>query len=571
MLKKVVSIILTTVIVFSSCLCVASADEAITVTYWNADSTKIMLDLSEEVSESDLRDAITLVEDGVAVSDFEVVKKPESQPTTHGMTASADASYVIIPQGGIELGAMYYLNISSSLLGAEYNKGFKVEQLWKDDFQSYEGETGATTSWRNGTLYVDGTEKYLKVTGMAGKGVYPYYDAHNFSTYGMTATKFFDAARLATTDYSVEAKVKFDEATDTAINRTLQISMQTDRSESVGKWGKPGFCGGAQYSKNAAGTSEYNKMFLNAYQAYASNTNRQGIGTTNDNMHQCDGVTIDNQTLDADWTALSMSVKGNNAKVFAGEAAFANYDHTIDLSTGYGAVVFVSRTSGTYYVDDIIATKAYEIEYGKADYTISPSGDDVSIDDEIILTFNNPVDTAAFSEDTILIYKNDAPFYGFSLLPGENPNEAVIKFDMPLEYRTTYSILPKDIVFLGDTDNYFFEKTSFTTEPAPYELTDFAVEGDPNMTFLRQGEYNVAATFNNHKIAEGKDVIVSICLFDKNLKMLDINIKEMSLEMGESDTITDTWNIEIAGKYTAKCFVWDSLESMQSIITQTIE
>ncbi len=337
----------------------AMADGVVSVTYLNADSTKIMIDLSAEVAVAKLQSDITLTKGGSPVS-FTLVKKPASKETTHGMTANTNYSYVIKPEGGVEFDVIYNLNIA----GTDCNKLFTVEELWKDDFQTYSGDTGATTSWRNGTLYVDGADKYLQVSGMAGKGVYPYYDAHNFSTYGMTATKFFDAARLATTDYSVEAKVKFDESNATNINRTLQISMQTDRSESVGKWGKPGFCGGAQYYKNAAGTSEYNKMFLNAYQKYASNDGRQGIGTMQDNMKDCDGVTVDEQTLDADWTALSMSVKGNNAKVFAGEDAFANYNHTIDLSTGYGAVVFVTRSSGTFYIDDVIATKMTELTFG---------------------------------------------------------------------------------------------------------------------------------------------------------------------------------------------------------------
>ena len=565
-LKKAMSIVLSTVMILGTCLCTVSAEELILVTYWNADSTKIMIDLSEEVAEADLKDAITLTADGTAVTDFDVVKKPASEETTHGMTANTDYSYVIKPEGGVEFDAVYNLNIA----GTDCNKFFSVEELWKDDFQIYEGDTGATTSWRNGTLYVDGADKYLKITGMAGKGVYPYYDAYNFSTYGMTAAKFFDAARLATTDYSVEVKVKSDESNAANINRTLQISMQTDRTESVGKWGKPGFCGGAQYYKSADGTNEYNRMYLNAYQKYASNDGRQGIGTMQDNMKDCGGMTVDEQTLDADWTALSMSVKGNNAKVFAGEDAFANYDHTIDLSTGYGAVVFVTRSSGTYYIDDVIATKV--IEYEKSEYTISPTGDDVLIGDEVTLTFGKDVDTAKLYDDSVEVYKNGVPFYGFSVLPGDSAQTVVIKFNMPFEYKTTYSIIPKGIVFSGDSNGYYFEETSFTTESPGFELSDFSIEEEANMSFLKTGTYHVSATLNNNKIAEGMDVVVSICLFDENLKMVDVNIKEMSLEMGEDDSITDTWTIDTRGKYIAKCFVWDNLDAtMESIITQTIE
>mgnify|MGYP003319467593 CR=1 FL=1 len=45
----------------------------------------------------------------------------------------------------------------------------------------------------------------------------------------------------------------------------------------------------------------------------------------------------------------------------------------------------------------------------------------------------------------------------------------------------------------------------------------------------------------------------------------------MILAEGENDTITDTWTIETNGKYMAKCFVWDSLDGMVNIVTETIE
>ena len=145
----------------------AMADTTVSVTYLNADSTKIMVDLTAEKTAAELQSAITLTKGGAPVT-FTVVKKPASKPSEGDMTTNTNYSYVIKPEGGVEFDAIYNLNIA----GTDCNKLFTVEELWKDDFQTYTGDTGATTSWRNGTLYVDGTDKYLQVTTAAGNGVF---------------------------------------------------------------------------------------------------------------------------------------------------------------------------------------------------------------------------------------------------------------------------------------------------------------------------------------------------------------------------------------------------------------
>ena len=413
-----------------SMVTISHADEAIEVTYLNADSTKIMVDLSADVAVADLTAAVSLKKDGVAVN-FTVVKKPASVASTGAMTASDDTSYVIKPEGGVEFDAIYNLNIA----GTDCNKLFTVEELWRDDFQAYTGATGATTSWRNGTLYVDGSEQYLQVTGMAGKGVYPYYAAYMFSTYGKKASEFFDAARLATTDYNVEAKVKFNESSDGSAYKSIQISMQSSGSESVGRWGSsPCIAGGALYNIKADGTNEYNKMLLHAYQK-GNATDRQGIGTTNDNFHQCDGPRIEEQTFNDAWNTISMSVKGNNAKVFAGEDAFANYNHTLDLSAGYGAVVFVSRISGTYYIDDVIATKMRELELDDLEVTYWNADST-----KIMIDLSAEVDATALANAVTL--KEDGTPVSFTV--AAKPATPTATGGMTASADYSYVIIPQD-------------------------------------------------------------------------------------------------------------------------------
>ena len=441
MLKRIISILLTVLMCMSMVTFTAMADDTtVSVTYLNADSTKIMIDLSAEVSVADLTKAISLKKDGAPVN-FTVVKKPASVVASTGaMTASTDVSYVIKPEGGVTIGAIYNLNIA----GTDCNKFFSVEELWKDDFQIYEGDTGATTSWRNGTLYVDGTEKYLKITGMAGKATYPYSDSYNFSTYGMTATKFFDTARRATTDYNVEARVKFDAKDDGSAYRTVQISMQADRGQSVGRWGVvPCIAGGALYNIKADGTDEYNKLFLDAYQN-ANTTDRQSIGQIQDNLHQTDGPKISQHTFNVGWNTISMSVKGNNAKVFAGEDAFGNYNHTLDLSTGYGAVGIFSRSSGTYYIDDVIATKMREVELG--DMTVNYWNADSS---KIMLDLSANVDASALKKE-ITLTKNGTEVTDFTVTKKVKTPEATGGLTTVDDY--TYVIEPQGGIVLSTSE-----------------------------------------------------------------------------------------------------------------------
>ncbi len=573
-LKKVMSIILTTVIVLGSCLCVASADEDITVTYLNADSTKIMVDLSTEVSESDLKGAVSLTLGGESVNIESVTEMPSTPKASGGMAASSDYSYVIIPEDGIAFDAVYNIKIDSSLLGAEYNKHFSVEKLWKEDFESAAYATALpwTTARSDSTIALEAIsgDTMLKITkGSNRDTILPKSNSTtNFADTNTPANTFWTTAKNVT-DYNVEMNVKFvNPLASGTTARSLRVSMQKQFQDADQSW-VYGIAGGAYYQLKSDGTGLMKNMYaqIGNGTTTANGTKYEGAGAGVNLVSALNPVAVSQEPFGADDSTFTMAVKDQNIKVFAGDA-FISYDFVPTISDN-GIVGIVPYVATPFYVDDITVTKIKE--YTKSEYTISPSGDDVEIGDEVIISFQKPVDEATLLEDNIEIYKDGVPFYGYSVNPGDKPEDAVIKFDMPFEYKTTYTIAPKGIVFLEDSNNYFFDKTSFTTEPFPYELTDFAVDGDPNMSFLNKGTYNVSATFNNHKIAEGMDVIVSICLFDENLKMIDMNIREMSLEMGEKDNITDTWTIDTHGKYIAKCFVWDSLEGMVSIITQTIE
>lgn len=572
MQKKVMAVLLITVMILASCLCVASADEIITVNYWNADSTKIMIDLSEEVDASLLKDAVSLTENGEAVTDFGVDLLPSTPSAAGGMTASDDYSYIIVPVDGINFDAVYNIRIDSSLLGAEYNKYFKVEKLWKEDFESEAYATALpwTTAKSNSTIALEAVsgDTMLKITkGSSRDTILPKSNSTTvFADTGVAANTFWTTAKNVT-DYNVEMNIKFvNPLASGTTARSMRVSMQKQFQDADQSW-VYGIAGGAYYQLKSDGTGLMKNMYaqIGNGKTTANGTKYEGAGAGVNLISALNPVAVSEEPFGADDSTFAMAVREQNIKVFAGDA-FISYDFAPTISDN-GIVGIVPYVATPFYVDDITVTKA--IEYKKAEYSISPTGDDVEIGDKAVLTFEKAVDEATLGN--IQIFKNDAPFYGFSVNPGENANEAIVKFDVPFDYKTTYTILPNGVEFVGDTGNYYFDSISFTTVLPGYELTDFAIDGEPNMTFLKKGTYSVSATFNNNSIEEGMDVVVSICLFDDDLRMIDIEFKEMSLDKGKSGDISDTWTIEKSGKYIAKCFVWDSLDAMANIVTETIE
>ena len=85
------------------------------------------------------------------------------------------------------------------------------------------------------------------------------------------------------------------------------------------------------------------------------------------------------------------------------------------------------------------------------------------------------------------------------------------------------------------------------------------------------GTYDVSATVMNNRIADGAQGVLTICLYDEYMTMIDFKVKRINIPMGETDTISDSWEITEQGKYTATCYLWDSFGGMDVTLVGALE
>ncbi len=368
MLKRIISILLTVLMCMSMVTFTAMADGVVTVTYLNADSTKIMVDLSAEVAVADLKAAITLTADGNAVTDFEVKKMPATPTATGGMTASEDYSYVIIPEDGITFDEVYNLKIASSLLGTESNKYFSVKKLWKEDFESdaYATALPWTTAKSDSKIALEAVsgDTMLKITkGSNRDTILPKSNSTTvFADTGVAANTFWTTAK-SVTDYNVEMNVKFVNPLPSGTTaRSMRVSMQKQFQDADQSW-VYGIAGGAYYQVKSDGTNIQKNMYaqIGNGTTTANGTKYEGAGATSNLVSALYPVSVSQEPFGADDSTFTMAVKKQNIKVFAGDNAFISYDFVPTISDN-GIVGIVPYVATPFYVDDIIATKMTELE-----------------------------------------------------------------------------------------------------------------------------------------------------------------------------------------------------------------
>jgi len=179
--KKVLSLVLAVAMLISTLPFAAFADDvpSAEISYWNADSTKITLDITQNVDAQSLANSMTLIKDGIEVP-FTVEKKIPTTTATldtsevrsldykaanyrEALPADTDYTYEIYPEGGMALGEMYVVTIKANVLGTQWKKGITVNKLWKETFDAYESIELTPWASSHGGLTLEGdTDKYLR-------------------------------------------------------------------------------------------------------------------------------------------------------------------------------------------------------------------------------------------------------------------------------------------------------------------------------------------------------------------------------------------------------------------------
>ncbi len=592
-IKKIMATALVFIMILSLVTIPAMAEETaagtpLEVTYFNADSSKIVIDFSEGVSDSDLEAALTMESDGEPIAfavkrvndstggQLGTMSGPTEDYTVNKLTVNTNPTYAITLDDGIELGKLYELAISAeNLIGEnggrlaeDYAKTFSVELCWAEEF-TYDADQ--TIPWRtfsgtsNKMSIVDGTLKVGKLSSNSSAIANPPKAAEEtgtlFGETGMTATDFFSTFK-SETYYNTEISVKAEDISakrgifiaNSSIATTLDITYIN------------GFMGGMLVSAKGAG-------YLSAFARKDKDKTKQyetNAGFSGSYINQNPGVSSTGSFWNTtDFTDFSfMSTSDRKMKLFAGNdlSAYASYIYSEAVTAGKYGCMHISFVSGqTYYIDYIRVTKVKE--YKRANYTMTPAdgATDVAISDEIKLTFEKPVDPASLSTDAVEVYVNDDLTNNYTVSVDEaDANSVIVKLDEPMAYRSQYKVLPVSVKFTGDATDYMFISSSFETTMPDMEITELDIN-------YVSGKYTAKATIQNNKIEDGIKGIMSVCLYDANGKMLDIAIQEIDVAMGDDATVIDQWDEYEEGEHYAKCYIWDGMATMNTIMSVIFE
>ena len=552
-IKKIMATALVFIMILSLVTIPAMADGALEVVYFNGDSTRLVIDFNHEVDATALKGAMTITKDGEEVAfGVDYVEKTAGVTDAGNLIVSENFTYAIVLDDGIALDEMYEICIQAGLEGSDgcalaqnYEKIFMVDKLWKEDFNY---ATVADRPWtlfsaiKNKTTLADGI--LTANAGSGSSGLITNTDSTAiFADTGMPANEFL-AEFKKETFYNTEVFVKNVSAHSKS---KVVVAHQSTKSNLQHKYNNI-ICGGL---RTDALIAEAN------VKASTVETN----GSVGSYTYDFGGYPIShNAFADADFFKINlMTTEDRNIKVFGDDYnAYGNYYYSsAAASTSHGYVSIGIAGSPTYSIDYVIVTKLRTFE--KANYTMTPANGatDVEIADEIKLTFEKPVDPATLSADAVEVYVNDDLTDNYTVDVDEaDANSVIVKLDQPMSYRALYKIVPTSVKFLGDETDYMFSSSSFETTMPVYEFTSF-----------EETSGKVSATFANNKIEEGIKGVMSVCLYDEAGKMLNIAIEEIDVAKGEDAKVS----VSAGEYYSAKCYIWDSMATMNTITTAVLE
>lgn len=342
----------------------------VTVSYWNADSSKIIIDLSSDVDVNALKNKLTLTKNGEEIA-YTITEKTKTATGTDTLALDTATTYVIVPTGGMTVNDIYGVVIESGIaaedgngtLTSDYTKFFKVNKLMEENFESFEAtdELPWKTYSANETVVtsLDSTSDGNRLKWVTGTSNVGLITNGNCKPDGTNA--YWTDAQKAVTDYTVEIDVKFDSANT---SNDFLLVMQPGRSNNNLQytdaiWGGA-FQSGTTY-KMTAGASE-NTVYSSEWEEDSTNekANQSYLGA---------GVASTANPWDSTgYNKMTLAVKNRNIKTFAGSTAFSSYYYGSDINVeDYGWFGFTNKSAGTFYIDNVVVTKAEEltgIEYG---------------------------------------------------------------------------------------------------------------------------------------------------------------------------------------------------------------
>ena len=478
------------------------------VTEYSVGSKNITVKLDSSVDVSVLEPEITLTCDGVDVPVTAVaVTTPGSDTGVTYTDAVARSGYVytLTPEAGVmETDKVYNL-----IIGDNFDKKFKVQEILKADFSS-EADLDKFTTYQNGTahtnvLSIDNGRMKVDNNGNNHVGKIALVPA-NYQTFAdyTNCTIEFDAEF-----YSVSSGYT-----------SLFGPGVIDNYVNKGSWA--GFFG-----------------WQNGIMQLRDGTNRPFTGFF--------GGTSNPQIMNGTYKVVPRT---GVAEMYYNDYRVADYAHE-SFTTNNAFAFNLQNTGAVIYLDNVAITRYVEympISIEEKDYDTLP---------EIMVDLGCKADMSLFDESYVTVWNGDTKVEGLNV---ESVDDDTLKitFTTPLEYKTEYTVtLNSKLPALGMAQTEWGE-ASFKTIPPTFDLLYF--ENDNG---------TLKAELKNYRETNGAKCIATIVMYDANNVMLTARVGGIkNVALGDTTKI----ELDIVPEAVkAKCYVWDNFTDMTTLFEETIE
>ncbi len=254
---------------------------------------------------------------------------------------------------------------------------------------------------------------------------------------------------------------------------------------------------------------------------------------------------------------MKASMSGNHLRIDFDGALWQEYYDDEPLAAGN--IGF----QGVYgHIDNVIITRPALA--GKVEYELPSDENYMETDKDITVKFGNDMDVSTIDENGILVKKNGIKIKNYTVSAADDKRTVTIHFTEPLEFDTEYTVSVADSVKVENSDEICgYKEQKFRTMPAAFEYKSFTVkDGDSvieSMSEITSGNITANAVIKNNYLAETRDCLVTIALYEKTgNKLLAVNGGRYELSEGQNAEVNAAFTVSPENKDNMyiKCFVW---------------
>ena len=247
---------------------------------------------------------------------------------------------------------------------------------------------------------------------------------------------------------------------------------------------------------------------------------------------------------------LKLAMKDGNANFFVNGDKMLNI---IDHGNNGAALLMFEPTSSTAsdsYAEivDIVMTRAYEICAAEIDADV-----DVDLTGEVTVTLEEEILSSEVAKIKLLDSDGNE-VEGYSI-EAASANEIVVTFE-DLAYKSVYTLNFDDVTLESGKE---LANIPFMTIYPPTEIESFGVVGGGEI----EGTVTISAVIKNNTDSAPCVFTATVAIYNSKGQMVAVQGGAYTLTTGQSCTVSVAdFVCDSEETYTAKCFVWDSLEDM---------